>query len=45
LSGVVLGRNAYYHQVVDWVRRDAPVIVTLPTLVAAMKGWELLEVL
>jgi hypothetical protein len=44
-SSSLSGVDAYYHPVVDWARRNAPVIVTLPTLVAAMNGWELLEVL
>lgn len=34
-----LGRATYYRPVVDWARRDAPVIAALTTLVAAKPRW------
>jgi len=34
-----LGRATYYRPVVDWARRDAPVIAALTTLVAAKSRW------
>jgi len=33
-----LGRATYYRPVMDWTRRDAPVIAALTTLVAALAG-------
>ena len=34
-----LGRATYYRPLVDWARRDAPVIAALTTLVAAKSRW------
>ena len=34
-----LGRATYYRPLMDWTRRDAPVIVALTTLVAAKSRW------
>jgi hypothetical protein len=36
---VGLGRATYYRPLVDWARRDAPVIVALTALVAAKSRW------
>ena len=36
---VGLGRATYYRPLVDWARRDAPVIAALTTLVAAKSRW------
>jgi len=36
---VGLGRATYYRPVVDWARRDAPVMAALTTLVAAKSRW------
>lgn len=36
---VGLGRATYYRPLVDWARRDAPVIAALTTLVAANSRW------
>jgi putative transposase len=37
--GVGLGRATYYRPLVDWARRDAPVIAALTTLVAVKSRW------
>jgi putative transposase len=34
-----MGRATYYRTLVDWARRDAPVIAALTTLVAAKGRW------
>lgn len=36
---VGLGRATYYRPLVDWARRDAPVIAALTTLVAEKPRW------
>jgi putative transposase len=36
---VGLGRATYYRPLVEWARRDAPVIAALTTLVAAKSRW------
>ena len=36
---VGLGRATYYRPLMDWARRDAPVIAALTTLVAAKSRW------
>ena len=36
---VGMGRAMYYRPLVDWARRDAPVIAALTTLVAAKNRW------
>ena len=36
---VGMGRATYYRPLVDWARRDAPVIAALTTLVAAKSRW------
>ncbi len=38
-AAVGLGRATYYRPLVDWARRDAPVIAALTTLVAAKSRW------
>lgn len=38
-QAVGLGRATYDRPLVDWVRRDAPVIAALTTLVAAKSRW------
>ena len=38
-QAVGLGRATYYRPLVDWVRRDAPVIAALTTLVVAKSRW------
>jgi putative transposase len=38
-QAVRLGRATYYRPLVDWARRDAPVIAALTTLVAAKSRW------
>ena len=38
-QAIGLGRATYYRPLVDWARRDAPVIVALTTLVAAKSRW------
>ena len=38
-QAVGLSRATYYRPLVDWARRDAPVIVALTTLVAAKSRW------
>lgn len=38
-AAIGVGRATYYRPLVDWVRRDAPVIAALTTLVAAKSRW------
>jgi putative transposase len=38
-QAVGLARGTYYRPLVDWARRDAPVIAALTTLVAAKSRW------
>ena len=38
-AAVGLGRATYYRPLVDWARRDAPLIAALTTLVAAKSRW------
>jgi putative transposase len=38
-QAIGLGRATYYRPLVDWARRDAPVIAALTTLVAAKSRW------
>jgi len=38
-DAIGLGRATYYRPLVDWARRDAPMIAALTTLVAAKSRW------
>jgi len=38
-AAVGLGRATYYRSLVDWARRDAPVIAALTTLVTVKSRW------
>ena len=38
-AAVGLSRATYYRPLIDWARRDAPVIAALTTLVAAKSRW------